>query len=205
MRITWLGHSCFQIASGKTSLVLDPFSDNAVPGLPPLQAEGDAVYCSHDHRDHGARDKVRLTGRRCKLAVETIDCFHDDQQGALRGKNRIHIVSDGELRAAHLGDLGHIPDEETLEKLHGVDALLVPVGGYYTIDAETANHLCALVEPRVVIPMHYRLGSMGYEEIASLSDFTDLRDDLRIYYANWIDLTAEMTSHTAILSYLPRL
>lgn len=203
MQITWLGHSCFQIASGGSSLVLDPYSDGAVPGLLPLNAEADAVYCSHDHRDHGARDKIRLTGRPCTLAVQAIDCFHDEKQGALRGKNRIHIVSDGALRAAHLGDLGHIPDAATLEALHGVDALLIPVGGYYTIDAETANRLCELIAPRVVIPMHYRLGAMGYKEIAELSAFTALRRDVCRIDQNSLELTAETPRQTAVLTYQP--
>lgn len=203
MRLTWLGHSCFHIASGASSLVLDPYSNGAVPGLLPLDAEADAVYCSHDHRDHGARDLIHLTGKPCALAVETIDCFHDEKQGALRGKNRIHIVSDGEVRAAHLGDLGHIPDADALARLHGVDALLIPVGGYYTIDAETANRLCALIEPRVVIPMHYRLGGMGYKEIAELSAFTALRGDVNLIGSNRFELAADTARQTAVLTYQP--
>lgn len=203
MRITWLGHSCFRLASGGSSLVLDPYSDGAVPGLSPLKTEADAVYCSHDHRDHGARDKIRLTGKPCTLAVESMDCFHDEKRGALRGENRIYIVSDGVVRAAHLGDLGHIPDDAALARLRGVDALLIPVGGYYTIDAQTANRLCELIEPRVVVPMHYRLGSMGYKEIAELSAFTALRRDVRFIDRNCLELTPETPRQTAVLTYQP--
>lgn len=203
MRITWLGHSCFRLASGGGSLVLDPYSDGAVPGLSPLKTEADAVYCSHDHRDHGAHDKIRLTGKPCTLAVESIDCFHDDRRGALRGENRIHLISDGTVCVAHLGDLGHIPDDAALARLHGVDALLIPVGGYYTIDAQTANRLCELIEPRVVVPMHYRLGSMGYREIAELSAFTALRHDVRFIDRNCLALTPETPRQTAVLTYQP--
>lgn len=201
MRISWLGHSCFKIESGGSSLVLDPYSNGAVPGLAPLRAEADAVYCSHDHRDHGAADLIALTGRPCTLTVETIDCFHDEKQGALRGKNRIHIVSDGTVRAAHLGDLGHIPDKTALEALRGVDALLIPVGGYYTIDADTAAALCGRIEPRVVIPMHYRLGPMGYDVIAELSAFTRLRADVTHYDTNTLTLAPDTPAQTAVLTY----
>lgn len=201
MQIIWLGHSCFKLASGGSSLVLDPYSNGVVPGLAALKIESDAVYCSHDHRDHGARDIIPLTGQPCALTVETIDCFHDDKQGALRGKNRIHIVSDGTVRVAHLGDLGHIPAE--IDHLRGIDALLTPVGGYYTIDADTANRLCGLIEPRVVIPMHYRLGGMGYPKLAELSSFTALRGDVRLYKTNTFDLTSETPRQTAVLTYQP--
>lgn len=201
MRITWLGHSCFRLESGGSSLVLDPYSDGAVPGLAPLKAEADAVYCSHDHRDHGASDRIELTGRPCTLTVNTIDCFHDDKRGLLRGKNRIHIVSDGEVRVAHMGDLGHRPNKAALEKLHGVDALLIPVGGYYTIDAETAAKLCDLIGARVVIAMHYRLGAMGYDVISELSDFTKLRTDVTDYDTNIFDLSPQTPAQTAVLTY----
>lgn len=201
MRITWLGHSCFRLESGDSSLVLDPYSNGAVPGLAPLKAEADAVYCSHDHRDHGARDLVVLTGRPCTLTVDTIDCFHDDKHGLLRGKNRIHIVSDGEVRVAHLGDLGHKPNKAALEKLHGVDALLIPVGGYYTIDADTAAKLCDLIGARVVFPMHYRLGAMGYDVISELSAFTKLRADVTTCDSNAFELTPQTPAQTAVLTY----
>lgn len=200
MLIIWLGHSCFRLESGGSSLVLDPYEDGAVPGLAPLDVQADAVYCSHDHRDHGARGKVRLSGRPCTLAVETIDCFHDEKRGALRGANRIHIVSDGEVRLAHLGDLGHIPDETALRALTGLDALLIPVGGYYTIDAETAERLCELLSPRVVIPMHYRLGAVGYDVLSELGDFTRLRTDVIRYGTNRFTLTTGTPRQTAVLS-----
>ncbi len=201
MLLTWLGHSCFRIESGGSALVLDPYEDGAVPGLAPLDVEADAVYCSHDHRDHGARGRVRLSGRPCALTAETVDCFHDDRQGALRGSNRIHILSDGSQRIAHLGDLGHIPDEAALDRLTGLDALLIPVGGYYTIDAETAERLCERLSPRVVVPMHYRLGGMGYDVLSTLDAFTRLRTDVVEYDTSCLTLTPDTPRQTAVLRY----
>lgn len=201
MLLTWLGHSCFRVDSGGSALVLDPYEDGSVPGLAPLDVTADAVYCSHDHRDHGARGKVRLSGQPCTLTVETIDCFHDDRQGALRGSNRIHLISDGSQRIAHLGDLGHIPDEAALARLEGLDALLIPVGGYYTIDAETAERLCERLSPRVVVPMHYRLGGMGYDVLSTLDAFTRLRPDVVEYDTNRLSLTPDTPCQTAVLRY----
>lgn len=202
MLLTWLGHSCFRVEAGGSSLVLDPYEDGSVPGLAPLDVEADAVYCSHEHRDHGASGKVRLSGKPCALTVEVVDCFHDDRQGALRGRNRIHLISDGVQHIAHLGDLGHIPDEATLARLTGLDALLIPVGGYYTIDANTAERLCERLSPRVVVPMHYRLGGMGYEVLSTLDSFTRLRTDVVRYDTDRLTLTPDTPRQTAVLRYL---
>ena len=105
------------------------------------------------------------------------------------------------MRVAHLGDIGHMLAGEALEKLRGVDALLVPVGGFFTIDPVTANRLADAIGPRVVIPMHYRLGDMGFDVIAELGDFTALRRDVIEYDTNTLELTAETPAQTAVLRY----
>ncbi len=201
MTIEWLGHACFRLsAAGR--LVIDPYEDDRVPGLGLLRTEAEAVYCSHGHGDHNAVACVHLTGCACSIAVETLDSYHDDKLGLLRGKNKIHIFSSDGLRIAHLGDLGHIPGKKALEKLQGLDALLIPVGGHYTIGPETAQELIGLLKPRVVVPMHYRIpGEFGYEEIAVLDDFLSLRKDVVRYDGNSLALTAETPAQTAVLSY----
>ena len=201
MKITWLGHSCFLVSAEGYSVVFDPYADGSVPGLAPLRVTADAVYCSHDHHDHNARDLVTLTGRVCPLHVEEIACYHDDKRGLLRGKNTVRILSAEGLRAAHLGDLGHMPGKKLLEALRGVDALLIPVGGYYTIDAATAKAVADAVGARVVIPMHYRLGGMGYDVIGTLDAFTDLCDNVRYYDSNTFELGADTPAQTAVLTY----
>lgn len=202
MTIEWLGHACFRITSGGSRLVLDPYEDNRVPGLALLRTDAEAVYCSHGHGDHNAVSCVNYTGCACGIDVETIDSYHDDKLGLLRGKNKIHILSEDGLRIAHLGDLGHIPGKKTLEKLQGLDALLIPVGGHYTIGPETAHELIGLLQPRVVIPMHYRIpGQFGYEEIAVLDDFLTLRRDVIHYEENTLELTKDTPAQTAVLTY----
>jgi L-ascorbate metabolism protein UlaG (beta-lactamase superfamily) len=121
--------------------------------------------------------------------------------GLRRGRNTIHILQCEGLRVAHLGDLGHIPRKAVLDQLKGADALLIPVGGYYTIDAKTAYQLVQQLSPRVVIPMHYRLGQMGYPVIGELHLFTDLCQNVVRYETNTLELTADTPPQTAILRY----
>lgn len=202
MKIQWLGHACFRLESGAGSLVLDPYADRRVPGLGCIRTEADAVYCSHEHFDHNARSSVRLTGRDGGLSVKALDCFHDEKQGSLRGSNKIHIISDGQITVAHCGDLGHMPAPELLAELQDLDALLIPVGGYYTIDPSTAQKVIEALRPRVVIPMHYRSDSFGYPVIAHLNDFLALRQDVVVYDSDSLILTADTAPQTAILRYM---
>lgn len=201
MKLIWHGHSCFSVITAVGTAVFDPYIDGMVPGLAPLSVTADAVFCSHDHDDHNAVEKVSLSGLVPAFSVETIPCFHDDKRGLLRGKNTIHILSAEGLRVAHLGDLGHRLKGAALEKLRGVDALLIPVGGHFTIDAPTARAVAEDVGARVVIPMHYRLGGMGFPVIAELSAFTDLCGDVRYYDTNELSLTADTPAQTAVLRY----
>ena len=201
MKLIWHGHSCFLAETALGTAVFDPYTDGKVPGLAPLSLTADAVYCSHGHDDHSAADKVTLTGRKPGFRVETIPCFHDDMRGLKRGRNTIHVLEAEGLRVAHLGDLGHRLKGPALEKLRGVDALLIPVGGFFTIDAAAARAVADDIGPRVVIPMHYRLGDMGFAQIAELSAFTDLCADVIYYDTNTLKLTAETPAQTAVLRY----
>ena len=135
MKLIWNGHSCFTLATEAGTLVIDPYEDGSVPGLSPLHLKADAVYCSHEHRDHGNRAAVALSGKPCAVEVEELATWHDEVQGAKRGPNTMRIFSAEGLRVAHLGDLGCGLTPEQAEALSGLDALLIPVGGFYTIDA----------------------------------------------------------------------
>lgn len=201
MKLIWHGHSCFTVETEGYSVVFDPYDDGIVPGLAPLRLTADAVYCSHEHADHSARGLVTLSGRDCPVRVDDIDSFHDTVRGLLRGRNTIRVLSSEGLRVAHLGDLGHMLSGRSLDALKGLDALLIPVGGHFTIDANTAKKLIDALGPRVVVPMHYRLGGMGYDVIAELSDFTTLCDNVINHDTNTLELTAETPAQTAVLRY----
>ena len=201
MNLIWHGHSCFQIEAEGFSAVFDPYADGSVPGLAPLRLTADAVFCSHGHSDHSAAELVKLSGRDFPLAVQELPSYHDDRLGMLRGRNTIRILSAEGMRVAHLGDLGHMPPKKALDALHGVDALLIPVGGHFTIDALTARTVADAIRPRVVIPMHYRLGGMGYDVIGTLDQFTALCRDVRVYETDTFELSADTPAQTAVLTY----
>ena len=202
MKLTWNGHSCFTIETAQGTVVTDPFLDGVVPGYGNVRAEAEAVFCSHGHRDHCAKELITLTGKECGVGVEEIHTFHDPEEGKLRGTNIIHIFSAEGLKVAHMGDLGCELTAEQLEKLQGLDAMLVPVGGFYTIDAAQAKALAEAVKPRVVVPMHYRGENFGYEVIGPVEDYLALCDNVVKYEGNSMELTKDTPAQTAVLTYL---
>lgn len=202
MKVTWLGHSCFKVESGGYAILLDPYADGYVQGLGPLRVAANEVLCSHGHGDHNAVDVVDVRPKSpSPFTVTVLDTYHDDARGAKRGPNRIHILDDGTFRVAHLGDLGCELTEKQKETLMGVDVLLIPVGGFFTIDAKQAKAMADALHPRVTVPMHYRGETFGFDVLAPLSDFTALCDDVVVYDTNTLMLTKETPVQTAILRY----
>ena len=179
--IHYLGHACFRLDFGAWRTVLDPYHDGMVPGLPPLRVEAEEVLCSHPHDDHNFTQAVRLSHVRgfAPYEMQTLTVPHDGDGGRRRGMNTIRIFRYGGLRVAHLGDLGRPLTVEEAEALYGVDGMMLPVGGYYTIDAQQARGVVAVTKPRVVIPMHYRQGAQGFTELSELTEFTGLFPEVR--------------------------
>lgn len=199
MRLIWNGHACFAVETAQGSLVFDPYQDNYVPGLPVLRLTADQVLCTHQHRDHGAREVVTLTGSTPTFQVESLSTWHDPEGGALRGENTMFILSAEGMRLAHVGDLGCMPTPEQLERLQGVDVLLVPVGGFYTIDAQEAAQLVKALRPRIVVPMHYRSATFGYEVLTTVEDYLALADNVIHYDTNALEITPHTPAQTAVL------
>lgn len=199
MKLTWLGHACFKLESASGSAVFDPYEPGYVPGLrlPPLSA--DAVICSHGHRDHGYTGAVSLSGREPGWDVFRMNTFHDGVHGVLRGKNTVTLIDDEGLRLLHLGDLGHRLSPEQLRSLGRVDVLLVPVGGYYTIDAAAAADTVKALAPRVAVPMHYRGDGFGFDVLDTVDGFLKLCGNVRRFDTNVLELTPDMERCTAVL------
>ncbi len=190
MEIIWLGHACFALESGGCRVVLDPYQMN---DYPPLHTHADAVYCSHGHADHNYTAAVELSaGKENRFTVEKVETFHDDKRGLLRGGNTMHILRAEGLTVVHCGDLGHFPDEAQLAAISLADALLIPVGGYYTIDAATAKRVADAAKARVVVPMHYRHGQYGLRPVGTLEEFVNLYPVEQVHYqtGNRFALTA---------------
>lgn len=201
MTITWLGHSCFLLESGGFRALLDPYHE--VPGLPDVEAEADAVYCSHDHFDHGYTEKVRLSsGKENPFTVTEVETFHDDQGGALRGRNTARRFAAEGVTVVHLGDLGHPLSREQAQALGPCDVLLVPVGGYYTIDAAGAKAAAEAAGARVIVPMHYRDGARGFDVLGTVEDFTGLypAELVKRYPGSTLTVERDMPPQVAVLT-----
>lgn len=183
MIIGCIGHAEFllELENGMR-LVTDPY-DNAC-GYPLLPLRADALLVSHQHHDHNATENVQGfaqiidTAGQHTLApdvhVTAIPCFHDEVQGAKRGKNLMFLIEAEGLRIAHLGDLGHLPTAEQIAVLSPVDVLMLPVGGYYTIDALQAREVAHLLCAHVILPMHYRTAANEDWPIAPVEKFLAL-------------------------------
>lgn len=183
MEIKYFGHSCF-LMRGKTATVLtDPFSEDVGLKLPKTTA--DVVTISHHHFDHDNLSAVKGTAARPEpfvvdgpgeyevsgIFIYGYPSFHDDKEGTLRGKNTIYSINIDGIIIAHLGDLGEKLTDKLREELSGVDILLLPVGGFYTIGVKEATEIVGQIEPKIVIPMHYRLPGTRIKEIEPVETF----------------------------------
>ncbi len=165
MTLTWLGHSCFKIQDKEATIVTDPF--NASIGLKVPRIEADLVTISHDHSDHNNFEAIKGNPFVIKgpgeyevknILVYGLSSFHDKVSGQERGTNTIYLIKVDDLNIAHLGDFGQTSlSDEQMEKLEGVDILLIPVGGTYTVNSKEAVEIINQIEPRIVIPMHYKV------------------------------------------------
>lgn len=179
MLILHHGHSEFLLETADGFRILtDPY--DAHVGYPMKKVPCDAVTVSHMHGDHcfvekaeggfAVADQAGTTRLSTDVTVRGIPAFHDECEGQKRGKNLVFVWECDGLRIAHLGDLGAW-DEALAAQLTGLDILLVPVGGFYTIDAASAAALVRRVKPRITIPMHYKTQVNADWPIAPVADF----------------------------------
>ncbi len=163
MEITWLGHSCFRLRGKDATILTDPCDKGS--GYAIGKPNADIVTVSHNHPAHSNIGAVAGGPRVIQgpgefevssVLIMGIPTFHDGEKGAKLGKNTAYVFELDELRVCHLGDLGHVPTPEQVEELSGVDILLAPVGGDTTIGATAAAETVSLLEPKLVIPMHYQ-------------------------------------------------
>ena len=163
MDITWYGHSCFRLSERGVTIVADPPSDDMGYDRPRIRA--DVLTISHEHPGHnnriGFRGGPRVFDGPGEYEVKDvfitgIATYHDNRRGATRGRNTVFLFEFGGITVCHLGDLGHVPSQTQVEALSDVNVLLIPVGGLHTIDASKAAEVISLIEPNLVIPMHYK-------------------------------------------------
>lgn len=185
MIITCIGHAKFllELDCGMR-LVTDPYDEPCGYSVQPMRA--DAVLVSHGHHDHNAVETVPGDPHIITEAGEyemsdgttivAVEAFHDDAEGAKRGTTLLFSIRAEGLNVIHLGDLGHLPTEEQCDALGPADVLMVPVGGFYTIDAAQAKETASLLSARVILPMHYKTRVNEDWPIAPVEDFTALYD-----------------------------
>ena len=199
MEIIWYGHSCFKVITDVGSVVFDPYEDGKVPGLGSLRLEADAVLCSHEHGDHNFRAGVSLSGKAFTGEIEEIPSWHDEVHGAKRGPNTIRVIHAEGMKLIHLGDLGSDLDPEQIETLRKPDVLLVPIGGFYTIDTKQALQIVDELSPRVTVPMHFRRGEIGFDVISTAEEFLKKCPNPVVYPENSLTVDSETPCQTAVL------
>lgn len=172
MKLKWLGHSSFLITSEEgTKIITDPYATGGGINYGEIKEAADIAVVTHAHSDHnnvaavrGRPQVVRGAGSQEAKGInfEGIASFHDDAGGRQRGPNTIFCFTVDGIRLCHLGDLGHQLSGEQAADIGQVDVLLIPVGGFFTIDAAGATRVMERLKPRVVIPMHYKTDRCAY-------------------------------------------
>jgi L-ascorbate metabolism protein UlaG (beta-lactamase superfamily) len=168
--ITWLGHSCFRIKGNKAVIITDPFSPDL--GYTLGKQTANIVTVSHQHPSHsyvqGVSGEPRLIQGPGEYEISNvliigIATYHDAIKGQSRGKNTAYLMEMDGVAVCHLGDIGHVLNDEQVEEMGNVDVLLLPVGGVHTINAALAAEVIRKIEPKAVIPMHYNTPVLNRE------------------------------------------
>jgi len=208
MKIKWLGHACFVITSDTgIKIITDPYVTGGGLSYGEIEESADIVTVSHfQHDDHnnvaavrGNPEVVRGTAELKGIKFKGIPTYHDDVGGKSRGGNTILCFEVDGIRVCHLGDLGHQLSAQQLAELSKVDILLIPVGGFFTIDAKVASQVCNQLAPKLVIPMHYKTNKCEFP-IASVDEFLRGKKDVSRLDASEVEFKqGELPASTQII------
>ena len=183
MKIKWYGHAAFLVTSDQgTHIMMDPYEPGAFGGqltYGNIKDQADIVLTSHDHADHNYTKELPGTPQVMKgslsktikgISIKGISTYHDSSKGSERGNNTIFTINIDKIQLCHLGDLGHPLSDKELAEIGPVDILLIPVGGFFTIDSNEATRIAGQIKPKILIPMHYKTEKCGFP-IAAVEDF----------------------------------
>ena len=209
MKVKWLGHASFLITSEEgTRIITDPYATGMGISYGEIKEAADIVMVSHEHGDHnnaaavsGSPQVVKGAGVQEAKGIQFkgIASFHDDAEGSQRGPNTIFCFTVDDVKLCHLGDLGHHLSEQQIADISDVDVLLIPVGGFFTIDAAVATQTTEKLKPRVVIPMHYSTDKCAYP-ISGVDDFLKGKANVKRMDASEVELTkSELPSAAEIV------
>lgn len=195
LQIRWHGHACFEITNDMT-IVTDPHDGRSI-GIPSPNVTADIILVTHNHYDHNSIKTVEKEGLKVitderkrtigTIQIQGIPAYHDAMHGEKRGKIIIYKFICDDITFCHLGDLGHVLDEKTLQQIGHVDIVFIPVGGNYTIDAEQAWQVIHMMKPRIAIPMHYRIEGLSIP-ITEVDPFIEKSDEKVVRVGNEIDI-----------------
>ena len=199
MNIKWLGHASFLITSDSgVKIITDPYETGGDLSYGQIKESADIVTISHDHFDHnnvasvgGKPEVVKGRAKVKGIKFKGIPTYHDEVEGGQRGKNTIFCFEVDGVKVCHLGDLGHRLGGKQVAEIGSVDILLIPVGGFYTIDARAATEVCNQLKPRVVIPMHYKNARCGFP-IASVEEFLRGKEEITQSDASEVEFKSEL-------------
>ena len=182
MKLEWIGHSCFRMTAGDgTVVVTDPY--DAKTGYEMLALRADLVTMSHEHGDHNCEEMLvgspkivhgTQSAQAGSVSTHAVMSYHDDARGAKRGGNALRIFAIDGLKVVHMGDQGCMPDADALAAIAGADVMMIPCGGFFTIDAAQAKEIVEAARPRLVVPMHVRLKKGGFPVLATVEPFLKL-------------------------------
>ena len=211
MKIKWLGHAAFLIiAEDGTKIITDPYAVGGGIAYGKIKESADIVTVSHDHGDHnnsaaiGGNPQVlnSVVNTRVKnVAIRSFASFHDSAQGTQKGKNIIFCLNVDGMNLCHLGDLGHTLDSKTIADIGQVDILLIPVGGFFTIDATTATGVSNALKAKVIIPMHYLTSKVSYP-IAGVDNFIRGKSGVKKVNSSEIEIKKDSLPASAVIIVL---
>ncbi len=164
MKIKWLAHAAFLItADDGTRIITDPYETSQGLRYGEINEAADIVTVSHEHGDHnnvkaikGNPPVVKTDAEVKGIKIRAVATAHDDKSGGERGQNTIFCFEIDGIKLCHAGDLGHVLSDAQVAAIGAVDVLMVPVGGFFTIDASAATRVCDQLKPKVIIPMHFK-------------------------------------------------
>ncbi len=198
LKIRWHGHSCWEIRNDKT-IVTDPHDGKSI-GIPAPNVKGDIILVSHDHYDHNSVKSVEKNDSKIitdghkrnidNIEIYGINTFHDEENGAKRGKNILFKFIIDNITFCHLGDLGHILDDVTISKIGDVDVLFIPIGGTFTIDNQKAWNVIKNIKAKIIVPMHYKIGGLSLP-ISGIDSFLKQKPYNVLHVGNEIDIEKE--------------
>ncbi len=211
MKIKWLGHASFMITSDSgIRIITDPYEPEEDLTYSRINETADIVTVSHEHGDHnavaavgGSPQVVRKATEAKGIEFKDIPTYHDDTGGSKRGSNTILCFEVDGVNVCHMGDLGHVLSNEQVTGLGKVDVLLIPVGGFFTIDARAASQVCDHLKPRVIIPMHYKNDKCAFP-IAGVDEFLRGKNNVTRLDSSEVEFKAgELPASTQIMVLKP--